>query len=109
MNNKGIIIGAVILFLVLLGIQQYIIWNTPQKEDVFLKKINELELKIDSINLKKDSIRNVIDSTHVKIITNEKHYQERVNTIINQPLSADSEYISNYIGRYIESHKSYFQ
>lgn len=108
MNNKIIII-AVILFVILLGIQQYIIWNTPQKEDVFLKKINELELKIDSINLKKDSIRNVIDSTHVKIITNEKHYQERVNTIINQPLSADSEYISNYIGRYIESHKSYFQ
>ena len=81
---------------------------TP-KEDKLLKKISELEHKIDSLNNKKDSVRTVIDSTHVKIITNEKHYQERINIIISQPLSADSEYISDYIGRYIESHKSYFQ
>lgn len=109
MNNK-IIVALVVLFLVvLLGIQQYIIRNTPQKEDILLEKITLLESKIDSINNQKDSIRNVIDSTHVKIITNEKHYQERINTIINQPLSADSQYISDYIGRYIESHKSYFQ
>lgn len=71
---------------------------TPEKENkVFIEKINKLESKIDSINNKKDSIRTVIDSTHVKIITNEKHYQEVVNTIISQPTSADYEYITNYI------------
>lgn len=78
-------------------------------DELLLKKITELELKIDSLKNQKDSIRSVVDSTHVKIITNEKYYQERINTIISQPLSADSQYVSDYISRYIESHKSYFQ
>lgn len=109
MNKKIFIIGIIILA-ILIGAQQYLIINSPpEDEDIILKKITELELKIDSLNTYKDSIRTVIDSTHVKIITNEKHYQERVNTIITQPLSLDSQYISDYIGRYIESHKSYFQ
>jgi len=97
-------LGVILLIGLYIGLADF----TP-KEDKLLKKISELEHKIDSLNNKKDSVRTVIDSTHVKIITNEKHYQERINIIINQPLSADSEYISDYIGRYIESHKSYFQ
>ena len=107
-----VVIGLIVFILiVLLGIQQYCIITNPRvdKNNILLKKIELLELKIDSLNNKKDSIRTIIDSTHVKIITNEKHYQERINTIITQPLSADSQYISDYIGRYIESHKSYFQ
>lgn len=84
-------------------------FNPVDKESILLEHISRLELKIDSLNNKKDSIRAIIDSTHIKIITNEKHYQERVNTIITQPLSVDSQYISDYIGRYIESHQSYFQ
>ena len=76
---------------------------------ILIERIDKLEKKLDLINSRKDSIRTVIDSTHVKIVTNEKHYQERINTIITQPLSADSLYISNYIGRYIESHQYYFQ
>lgn len=63
-----------------------------------LERIKKLELKIDSLNLRKDSLRVVIDSTHIKIITNEKHYKERINTIIVQPASADSEFIVGYIG-----------
>jgi uncharacterized membrane protein YqiK len=104
----------VILILFIFGI---IIWiyatfsnfNPIDKDDILLRRISELELKIDSLKSQKDSIRTVIDSTHVKIILNEKHYQERINTIITQPLSVDSQFISDYIGRYIESHKSYFQ
>lgn len=108
--KKAIFISIIVVFIFLLGIQQYLIRNSPPKqEDILLKKITEIELKIDSLSKYKDSIRTVIDSTHVKIVTNEKHYQERVNTIITQPLSLDSQYISDYIGRYIESHKSYFQ
>lgn len=75
-------------------------FNPPNKEDEILKRINELELKIDSIKLKKDSIRTVIDSTHIKIITNEKHYKEKVNTIMLQPFSADSSFIIDYIRQY---------
>jgi hypothetical protein len=104
----GILISVIVI---LLGIQQYFIWTTPRVDSnqILLNKISQLESKIDSLNFKKDSIKAVIDSTHVKIITNEKHYQERINTIITRPLSIDSQYISDYIGRYIESHKSYFQ
>ena len=99
-----VILGIILFIWLYISIADF----TP-KDDILLKKINEIELKIDSIKNSKDSIRTVIDSTHIKIITNEKHYQERINTIITQPLSVDSQYISNYIGRYIESHKSYFQ
>jgi len=111
MKNWKVVALFVLAFIIIIIVYVYMAdFSSPsQKDDLLLKKITELELKIDSLNNKKDSIRSVIDSTHVKIITNEKHYQERINTIINQPLSADSEYISNYIGRYIESHQSYFQ
>ena len=79
-------------------------FNPPNKEDEILKRINKLELKIDSIKLKKDSIRTVIDSTHIKIITNEKHYQERINTIITQPDSTTESFTRQYILEYAASH-----
>jgi hypothetical protein len=108
--NKWTLLGALVAIILFIVFYIKIADFTPiDKDDLLLKKINELELKIDSINNTKDSIRTIIDSTHVKIITNEKHYQERINTIITQPLSVDSQFISDYIGRYIESHKSYFQ
>jgi hypothetical protein len=108
--NKWTLLGTLVAIILFIVFYIKIADFTPiDKDDLLLKKINELELKIDSINNTKDSIRTIIDSTHVKIITNEKHYQERINTIITQPLSVDSQFISDYIGRYIESHKSYFQ
>ena len=78
-------------------------FNNPSKEDKLLKKITELELKVDSLNNKKDSIRTVVDSTHVKIITNEKHYQERINTIITQPDSISESFTRQYILEYAAS------
>jgi hypothetical protein len=78
-------------------------FNSPTKEDKLLKKITELELKVDSFNNRKDSIRTVIDSTHVKIITNEKHYQERINTIITQPDSFSELFTRQYILEYAAS------
>ena len=82
----------IIFFWVYLSLADF----TP-KSNVLLERINRLELKIDSLNNKKDSIRTIIDSTHIKIVTNEKHYQERINTIVHQSSSADSSFISNYI------------
>lgn len=96
--KKYVILMGVIL-IILLGIQQYLIRNSPKKDD-FLEKIESLDKKLDSINNKKDSVRIAIDSTHIKIITNEKHYQERVNTIMLQSSSADSSFITNYIRQY---------
>ena len=79
-------------------------FNPVDKDEVLLKKINVLESKIDSLNKKKDSIRVVIDSTHVKIIENEKHYQERVNTIILQPDSFSESFTRQYLIKYAKDH-----
>ena len=101
--NKNVIIAILCVFLGLF------IWFyisvadfTPpsSKDELLLKKITELELKIDSLNNQKDSIRAAIDSTHVKIIENEKHYQERINTIIVQPDSFSESFTRQYLRDY---------
>jgi hypothetical protein len=105
MKKNTVILGIMLFIIVLLlGIQQYLIWNKPDKDDEFKETIKRLELKIDSLNNKKDSIRTVIDSTHVKIIENEKHYQERVNTIIAQPSSYSDSLTRQYIIDYAANH-----
>lgn len=99
--NKNVIIILVTCLILIIGIYIWFADFTPDnKEDALLKKISELELKIDSLNNRKDSIRTIIDSTHVKIITNEKHYQERVNTIITQPDSFSESFTRQYIIEY---------
>ena len=100
MKYLKIIIEIVLIILLVLNL-------IPKKEDNLIEKVNELELKLDSLNLLKDSIRTVIDSTHVKIITNEKHYQERINTIITQPATEDSSFVSDYIRRWSDKNSQF--
>ena len=102
MKKEYITIGVLsILFILFIWIYISLADFTPKnQDDLLLKKINELELKIDSLNTRKDSIRNVIDSTHIKIITNEKHYQERINTIISQPDSFSESFTRQYLRDY---------
>ena len=95
--KDNLIVALIISILIILICFYLKIANFAPKEDILLNRINELELKIDSLNNKKDSIKIAIDSTHIKIITNEIHYKERVNTIINQSTSDDSSFVSNYI------------
>ena len=101
---KKYVIILILIIVCLLGIQQYYILNTPKEEDSLLQHIILLEKKLDSISNKKDSVRKVIDSTHVKIVTNEKHYQERVNTIITQPDSFSESFTRQYILEYAANH-----
>jgi hypothetical protein len=104
-DNKKTIIIIIVVALLLIGFYIKVAdFSVPKTDDdKFYKKITELELKIDSLNYQKDSIRTVIDSTHVKIITNEKHYQERVNTIITQPDSFSELFTRQYILEYAAS------
>jgi hypothetical protein len=95
----GTILGAVLIVFLYYKLANF---HPVDKDDELLRRINELELKIDSLNSRKDSIRSIIDSTHVKIITNEKHYQERINTILIQSAGADSSFITDYIRLYSE-------
>lgn len=104
-ENKKITIVVIVIALLLIGFYIKLAdFSPPKTNDEFYNKITELELKIDSLNNKKDSIRTVIDSTHIKIITNEKHYQERVNTVITQPDSFSESFTRQYILEYAASH-----
>ena len=102
MKTKGYVVISVITMLILIWVYIANADFTPKStsDELLLKKITELELKIDSLNQRKDSIRSVIDSTHVKIITNEKHYQERVNTIITQSDSFSESFTRQYLRDY---------
>lgn len=100
MKEKTLIIFSLLIIVLLLGIQQYAIRTAPIKKDPLLEKIEKLESKLDSIKNLKDSIKTVIDSTHIKIITNEKHYQERVNTIISEPDSFSESFTRQYLRDY---------
>lgn len=103
MTDKKMLIIASLLLIGLLCLQYYLVCKqlkTKKPEDIILERIELLENKIDSINLKKDSVKQVVDSTHIKIITNEKHYQEIINTIISQPTDSDYRYVSNYIRQF---------
>lgn len=102
MKDKIFITITIIVFILLIWFYCTHADFSPRKDkdEIILDKINKLELKLDSITDKKDSIKIVIDSTHVKIITNEKHYQEIVNTIITQPTDSDYKFISGYIRFY---------
>ena len=101
--NKDILFKIIVIIFIVLSIGFYIKladFHPVDKDESLLKKITELELKIDSLNNKKDSIRHAIDSTHVKIVENEKHYQERVNTIISQPDSFSESFTRQYLRDY---------
>ena len=101
--NKDSLFKIIVIVFIVFSIGLYISiadFHPVDKDELLLKKITELELKIDSLNNKKDSIRTVIDSTHIKIVTNEKHYQVRINIILTQSSSADSSFISDYIRQY---------
>ena len=101
MKDKYIFILVVVLFI----LENFFIWfyivdKLDKRDNVYIEKIDKIESKINSLQPKKDSIRMVIDSTHVKIVTNEQHYQEVVNTIISQPTTADFDFVRGYIRQY---------
>ena len=101
MNKKLVIVG-IILFGLFVWFYISVADFTPpsSKDELLLKKITELELKIDSLNNQKGSIRATIDSTHIKIITNEKHYQERVTNILTQPDTFSESFTRQYLRDY---------
>ena len=105
MNNKSWIIILIVSLLVLVIIYVKLAdFNPKTDDDKLIKKIEKLENKLDSINCLKDSIRTVVDSTHVKIVENEKRYQEKINTIITKPDSFSDSFTRQYIREYTASH-----
>lgn len=100
-KNLIIYIAAILL---VIGIYIYFADFTPPKEDnsEILKKISNLEQKIDSLSSKKDSIRTIILTVDKEIIKNEKYYEEVVNNIISQSDKSDSIFARDYIQKFID-------
>lgn len=102
--NKNFIYFISIVLIILLGVLVYItiVTSPPSTDDKILEKLNEIELSLDSISSKKDSIQTIIKQTDKQIYNNEKHYEEVVNNIITQSASADSIFSRNYIKEFID-------
>lgn len=70
---------------------------TTQNPDEFIKKIDSLDSKIDSVYVIGDSIREKIDTVYIKLEDNNKYYEENFNRVINNDASEDYVFFLNYI------------
>ena len=104
MKDKYIITTILIAILILLGIQQYMIFtnDTLKQDDILLEKVKQLEQRIDSLSIKKDSIRTVIIKLDKDLEYNEKQYEEAINNVFDVSDSVNRIFIDGYIKQYIE-------
>lgn len=63
----------------------------------YLNKIDSLRFELSSIKYKRDSVKERIDTTIIKIEKNEKHYKETISNIINNTTSDDYIFFINYL------------
>jgi len=102
MNNKIVIGVIVVIIIILLGLQQWVIYNrvpeVPNSE--LLRSLDSLKSQIDSLNFTRDSLRTVIDTNKVQIIEIEKRYETIRDRIINQSVDSDCITFSNYLSSY---------
>lgn len=77
-----------------------------KKEDPLLQKLELLEVKLDSLSEKRDSIRTIIVTVDKEIIREKEKYYETVNNIITEPSYMDTLFISEYIKKFIDERLS---
>lgn len=100
--NKIILIVALIVFI---GVVSYVMYNnfrstTPNSEyQSLIEKMDSLNIELDILKLQRDSLRNVIDSSKVKVEVIEHWYEKKLTDITNQPIAADVEFFTNYISK----------
>ena len=91
-----------VFIVILMGVQQYIIWNNPKDEDIILKEIVKLESKIDILSTQQEELKKSITETEDSIIINEKQHEEIANYILINNDSVNRIFIDNYIKNYLE-------
>lgn len=67
--------------------------------DPYINKIDSLEVELNYWKCKKDSVNNVIDSVNSYFYLIEKDYDETRNNIINNSVSEDYIFFSNYLNQ----------
>jgi len=98
----GAIIGFLVIIIIIWILAAHFSSKRLTPEEVILEKITQIENKIDSISIKKDSIRTIVVTIEKKIDKNNKNYEEVVNTIINSDDSTNLVWIEQYIQQYKE-------
>lgn len=90
-----------ILSIVINFILGFILINMPKEEeydfDVYIEKINSLELELSSLKQVRDSVRNLIDTVFIKISDNEKDYEETHNIILSNNVTEDYLFFTEYL------------
>lgn len=97
--NKGISIVVILLAIILIGSFFFKDGNTSVNPDYqnLTNKIDSLNVELNLLELQRDSLLNVIDSSKVKVEVIENWYEKELVDITNQPIAADVEFFSNYI------------
>lgn len=106
MKDKTVIFLIIVGTLLFMGFQQYMILNRNPiiDDELLLKKLDNLETKIDSLSIKKDSIQTIIVEIEKTIDKNHKNYEKVVNTILNNDDSTNYVWAKQYIEQYRLKH-----
>lgn len=90
--RKYIISSIIIISLILVVV--FWITNKP-------KTITNIELKIDSIKHKQDSLRLILPKIDSQIISKEGEYEKTRYIIINQSIDSDCSFFTNYLKEHL--------
>ena len=112
MNKIDKIIKILCSFLigVIIGFVIYNLFFTPKEiSNLSNDKIDSLEMVIENISSKKDSIQKEIDTVYIKLTEIKEEHETNVNIILSNNVSEDyeffAEYVNNFSG-YIDSNNS---
>lgn len=98
--DRNILLLLASFIIIILVIQQVVIRKNSKTE--FEKKIEKIELKIDSIEKSREDIVIVIKEVDDKIEQNQNNYEKVVDSIISNPDSVNKLFIDNYLKEYID-------
>lgn len=87
----------VILISFILGIIMIFINKHIKREITYPDNVDSLQIIIKDLNIKNDSLLNVIDTTKSKIQIIEKIYEKELDSIINQPIANDVAFFTEYL------------
>lgn len=75
-------------------------WLTPTKKPNYEELVNHIDSlnnKISLLELKRDSLHNVIDSSKVKVDVIEHWYEKELTDITNQSITSDVVFFTEYL------------
>lgn len=88
-----------LVILCLIGVLAWT-WLTPTKESNYEELVNHIDSlnnEISLLELKRDSLHNVIDSSKVKVDVIEHWYEKELTDITNQSITSDVVFFTEYL------------